>query len=81
MLEHRQDMCLKLNAMYNSDIWVTLQSDDADRMLKMFFAELGNIVAIYHGKSGNLSESSKSFAKSIWPINWKYINLVKKKKA
>lgn len=40
MLEHRQDMCFRLNAWSGSDAWVTLQNKDATEMLDIFFIML-----------------------------------------
>lgn len=37
MLEHRQDMCIRLNAWQNCDSWVTLNNKDAEEMLNDFF--------------------------------------------
>ena len=37
MLEHRQDMCFKLNAWKNCDTWVTLKNNEAEEMLQVFF--------------------------------------------
>lgn len=37
MLEHRQDMCIRLNAWQNCDSWVTLNNKDVEEMLNDFF--------------------------------------------
>ena len=38
MLEHRQDMCFKLNAwQQNCDVWVTIKNDEVEEMLQAFF--------------------------------------------
>lgn len=38
MLEHRQDMCFKLNAwQQDSDVWVTMKHDEVEEMLQVFF--------------------------------------------
>ena len=37
MLEHRQDMCFKLNVWQNCDTWVTMKNDKAVEMLQLFF--------------------------------------------
>ncbi len=37
-MEHRQDMCFKLNAwQQNSNVWVTMKNDEVEEMLKLFF--------------------------------------------
>lgn len=37
MLEHRQDMCFKLNAWQDCDTWVTMKNDEIEEMLQLFF--------------------------------------------
>ena len=37
MLEHRQDMCFKLNAWQDCDTWVTMKNDEVEKILQLFF--------------------------------------------
>lgn len=41
MLEHRQDMCFKLNAWKNCDVWFSIEKSDAEAMLNKFFVLFG----------------------------------------
>lgn len=40
MLEHRQDMCIRLNAWYGCDSWVTMNKDGIDEMQNILFKML-----------------------------------------
>lgn len=40
MLEHRQDMCIRLNAWHGCDSWVTMDKDGIDKMQNILFKML-----------------------------------------
>lgn len=56
MLEHRQDMCFKLNAWQNYDTWVTMKNDEAEEMLQLFF----DLLDLFKKKLNNYENSTNS---------------------
>lgn len=56
MLEHRQDMCFKLNAWQGCDAWVTMKNDEVEEILQMFF----NLFNLFRKELNNYENNTNS---------------------
>ena len=56
MLEHRLDLCFKLNAWQDCDTWVTMKNDEVEEMLKLFF----NLFDLFRKELNNYEDNTNS---------------------